>query len=36
MKCQRPALDIERQIREKYDLPFDTDIDNISEKQEEN
>ncbi len=30
------ALDIERQIREKYDLPFDTDIDNISEKQEEN
>ena len=29
-------LDIERQIREKYDLPFDTDIDNISEKQEEN
>ncbi|MCI5726560.1 MAG: recombinase RecA [Clostridium sp.] len=30
------ALDIERQIREKYDLPFDNDIDNISEKQEEN
>ena len=30
------ALDIERQIREKYDLPFYTDIDNIREKQEEN